>query len=304
MHGLHNQLAVLTHSPCSPSADGSQDVHFEWMDMDSKAMIASGPVCLTPKAKLEWVQLTDLGFLAVMDSGGLVSLYTPAGPQAAGHWAPVLDVKSLEKANKMHKRDWLWPVAITQDDIVGVLVKEEKRYPDSQLPVMTKFPLQVPLLPSASAQEEAFVRNTFFTDRQSSMAADEDDEAAVDAARMQIEKTLLQQINIACMNKKLARALDLAKLFSSEKGVAAAATLANRHRLANLAERIDMYRQIRFQEEEEEEMVEYVEAEEESYEQPPAKRARQQHHLQDDAENEDNDALYQVGRDDRCACSR
>ena len=86
--------------------------------------------------------------------------------------------------------------------------------------------------------------------------------------------------------------------------MAAAATLANRHRLANLAERIDMYRQIRFQEEEEEEMVEYVEAEEESYEQPPAKRARQQHHLQDDAENEDNDALYQVGRDDRCACSR
>merc|ERR1719199_436938 len=98
---------------------------------------------------------------------------------------------------------------------------------------------------------------------------DEDDEAAVEAARVSLEKSLLTQINTACAQKKLARALDLAKLFSTEKGVAAAATLANRHRLTNLAERIDMYRQIRFQEEEEE--VEYEEVEDEvTYQEPAA----------------------------------
>ena len=292
MHGNGSQLAVLCHSASSPGPDGSQDVHFQWMNVDSKAMIASGPVCLSPSSKLEWVQLTDTGFLAIMDSAGSVNLYSPPGPQIAGHWAPVLDINSLEKEKKMHKRDWFWPVTINQEDIVGVLVKEEKRYPDTQMPVMTKFPLSVPLLSGASTQEEFFVRNTIFTDHQAHVAEDEDDEAAVYAARGQIEKTLLQQMNVACTHKRLARALDLAKLFSSERGVAAAVTLAQRHKLSNLAERIDMYRQIRFQEEEEE--VEYEEVEEEeSYQQPAAKRSKHQQQQQEE-EDDDDDGDRQV----------
>ena len=273
MHGVLDQLAVLCHSPTSPGADGSQDVHFQWLNVDSKAMIASGPVCLSPAAKLEWLQLTDHGLLAMMDSAGIVSLYSPGG--TAGHWTPVLDINSLEKDKKMHKRDWFWPVAITQDDIIGVLVKEEKRYPDAQMPVMSKFPLSMPLLAGCSTEEEAFVRKTLFTDHQATLVADEDDEAAVDAARVQLERTLLQQMNVACTQKKLARALDLAKMFSSEKGVIAATTLANRHKLSNLAERIDLYRQTRFREEEEEE-IEYEEVEEVSYRQPAANKRRRE----------------------------
>ena len=290
MHGLQNELALLCHSPCSPGADGSQDVHFQWLNVDSKMTIAAGPVCLSPKAKLEWLQLTDLGFLAIMDSAGMVSLYSPSAAQIMGQWAPVLDITSLEREKKMHKRDWFWPVAITQDNIVGVLVKEEKRYPDTNMPVMSKFPLAVPLL-GATEQEESFVRNTLLTDRHASMAADEEDEAAVEVARLQLDKALLVQINAACTQKKLARALDLAKLFSSEKGVQAAATLANRHRLTNLAERIDMYRQVRFQEvEEEDEVIEY----EEDYQHTAAKRKHQYQERQEEQQDEDDNSRQQV----------
>lgn len=291
MHGLHNELALLCHSPCSPGADGSQDVHFQWLNVDSKTTVAAGPVCLSPKAKLEWLQITDLGFLAIMDSAGMVCLYSPAAAQVTGQWNPVLDVTSLEKEKKMHKRDWFWPVAITQDHIVGVLVKEEKRYPDTNMPVMSKFPLAVPLL-GANEQEESFVRNTLLTERQAGIAADEDDEAAVETARLQLHKTLLQQFNMACIQKKLVLALDLAKLFSSEKGVQAAATLANRHKLTNLAERIDMYRQVRFQEvEDEDEVIEY----EEDYEHTAAKRSKHQYQeRQEEQEDEDDDSRQQV----------
>jgi len=305
MHGLADQLAIFCHTPCSPGADGSQDVHFEWLNVDSHTLVASGAVCLSPPddkqgaAKVEWLQLTDLGLLAMMDSKGIISVYSPPGNHASGYWAPVLDVNSLEKDKKMHKRDWFWPVSITPVEVIGVLVKEEKRYPDTQQPVMTKFPLSVPMLAGATDQEEKFLRNTLFTDRQAAIAMDEDDEAAVEAARVSLEKSLLTQINTACAQKKLARALDLAKLFSTEKGVAAAATLANRHRLTNLAERIDMYRQIRFQEEEEE--VEYEEVEDEvTYQEPAAKRSKHQHHVQQqEAEDEDDDSRQQVP----CMCS-
>ena len=293
MHGHLDQLAILCHSPSSPGPDGNQDVHFQWINVDSKAMVAAGAVCLSPSSKLEWVQLTETGLLAIMDSAGIISVYSPGGPQMAGNWAPVLDIHSLEKEKKMHKRDWFWPVAINQEDIIGVLVKEEKRYPDTQMPVMAKFPLSVPLLPGATTQEESFVRNTIFADHQANTAADEEDEAALHVARVQLERTLLQQINVACTQKKLARALDLAKLFSSEKGVSAAVVLANRHKLSNLAERIDMYRQIRFQEEEEE--IEYEEVEEEeSYRQPAAKRSKHQHQQQDEEEAEEEDDARQV----------
>ena len=293
MHGLGDQLALLFHSPCSPGADGSQDVHFEWLNVESKTMLAAGAVCLSPEAKLEWLQLTDLGFLAIMDSAGIISVYSPPGEHASGHWSPVLDVNSLEKAKKMHKRDWFWPVAITSDDIIGVLVKNEKRFPDTQLPVMTKFPLSVPMLSGTTEQEESFLRKSLFTDRQAAIAMDEEDEAVVEAARLQLEKSLLQQISAACSQKKLARALDLAKFFSTERGVAAAATIANRYRLTNLAERIDMYRQLRFQEQDE---VEYEEVEDEvAYQEPAAKRSKHQHHVrQQQEEDEGDDSRQQV----------
>ena len=288
MHGYESQLAVLHHSPCSPGADGSQDVHFQWLDVDMNAIVGSGAVCLSPQAKLEWLQLSETGFLSIMDSSGIVSVYSPPGPRSAGQWSPVLDINSLEKEKKMHKRDWFWPVLIDSENIVGIIVKEEKRYPDSQLPVMTKFPLAMPLIVGASAQEEAFMRSTLFTDRKESIILDEEDRAAVETSRMLLDKSLLQQINAACQQKKLARAFDLAQLFSSEKGLMAATTLANRHRLTNLAERIDTYRQERFREEDEE--VEYEDVvEEEAYQEPAAKRSKHSHRLQQPEQQEDDE---------------
>jgi len=289
MHGNIDELAVICHSPCSPGSDGSQDVHFQWMNLNSKTMVASGAVCLSPASKLEWLQLTDMGFMAIMDSAGLVSLYSPSTQPMTGHWTPVLDIKSLEKEKKIFKKDWFWPVAMTQEDVVGVVVKEEKRYPDSQMPVMSKFALNVPLIDRATTQEETFVRSSLFIERQGALAAyDEEYEKTAEVTRVHLEKTLLQQVSVAITQGKHARALDLAKLFPTEKGVAAAQTLANRHRLSNLAERIDMYRQIRFQEvEEEEEFVEY---------EPATKRSKQHHQEEHHEEEEDGDYARQQVR--------
>ena len=44
------------------------------------------------------------------------------------------------------------------------------------------------MLAGATDQEEKFLRNTLFTDRQAAIAMDEDDEAAVEAARVSLEK--------------------------------------------------------------------------------------------------------------------
>jgi hypothetical protein len=154
------------------------------------------------------------------------------------------------------------------------------------MPVMSKFALNVPLIDRATTQEETFVRSSLFIERQGALAADDEEyERAAEVTRVHLEKTLLQQVSVAITQGKHARALDLAKLFPTEKGVAAAQTLANRHRLSNLAERIDMYRQIRFQEvEEEEEFVEYE----------PATKRSKQHHQEEQHEEEEEGDYQQV----------
>ena len=37
----------------------------------------------------------------MMDSAGIISVYSPPASQMAGYWSPVMDINSLEKEKKM-----------------------------------------------------------------------------------------------------------------------------------------------------------------------------------------------------------
>mmetsp|Transcript_34186 Transcript_34186/g.80997 ORF Transcript_34186/g.80997 Transcript_34186/m.80997 type:complete len:821 (-) Transcript_34186:46-2508(-) len=239
MHGHGNLLAFVHHTPVSPGPDDSQDLVFTLLDTTTRKGVAGGRVSLSPGATLEWLQVTDNNMVATMDSEGYVNVFAPA-LGLAGAWVPVLDIKKRNKP-----RDWFWPIRLDGECLTGVVCKEEKRFPDVLQPVLGRFELNMPLV-KADAPEEEMLRGSLFV-----AASGVDDEEEVAARRLDLDKKLLQLINAACTAKKLLRALDLAKQIANEKALEAAITLAKRHRLSNLAERIDMYRQVRFAEEEE-----------------------------------------------------
>lgn len=264
MHGNGDLLSFVNHTPLS-GADEIQDLQFQLLNVSTRKGLAGGRLPLSPGTTLEWLQVTDAGIVATMDSDGYVNVFASA-VGVAGAWVPVLDIKTRNKS-----RDWFWPIRLDADCLTGVVCKEEKRYPDVLQPVLGRYELSMPLV-KTDAQEEVLLRGAIF-------AASGDDEADVAAQRLELDKKILQLVNAACEQKKLLRALDLAKQMVNEKALDAAITLARRHRLSNLAERMDMYRQVRFAEEEdveEEEEEEYEEEEEEEprREETSQKRAR------------------------------
>eukprot|EP00960_Hanusia_phi_P077656 768724-Hanusia_phi.AAC.7 len=250
MHGCNDFLCFIHHTPSSPSLSGDQELQFLLMNVSTKTTVARGPVCLSPGSKLEWLQVTETGMVAVMDSEGMVMVYSHA--EFSGQWVPMLDIKTCNK----HQRDWFWPIRITDSNLLGIVCKIEKRYPDVPQPVLVKHDLKMPILPGHELEEQ-WLRGSIFVNFQATQSGGNDDND-IDVMKLELDKKLIQLINSACEQRKLAKALDLAKQISSEKALEAAITLANRHRLPNLAEIMDEYRQIRFQElevEEEEEVT-------------------------------------------------
>ena len=67
-------------------------------------------------------QVTETGMVAIMDSEGMVMVYSHA--EFSGQWIPMLDIKTCNK----HQRDWFWPIRITDSNLLGIVCKIEKRY--------------------------------------------------------------------------------------------------------------------------------------------------------------------------------
>jgi hypothetical protein len=98
----------------------NQVLEFQLLDIKTRALISKGPLCLPPRATLEWFSVLPSSMLACLDSEGYARVFSPS--VMGGQWSPVLDIKTVNKA-----RDWFWPIGIDEDHLTGVVCKIEKR---------------------------------------------------------------------------------------------------------------------------------------------------------------------------------
>ena len=199
MSGLNDMLGMVYHLASSPSLSGDQVMEFQLIDTKAKSMLARGPMCLPPKATLEWFAVLPSAMLACLDSEGYASVFSSAS--MGGQWMPVLDIKVHNQT-----RDWFWPIGLTNQDLLGVRCKIEKRYPDVLRPVVTKFQLQVPLCKGDEGEEKYMRGRIYFAhDEASAKPGDEEEEEELAGRALDLDKGLLQLINAALEQEKLMR---------------------------------------------------------------------------------------------------
>jgi hypothetical protein len=147
MVGRGDLLAVFYHggSPLLSSGAGassspSQCLHFQLLDVRRSAVVASGPLALSPGSLLQWCGFSNLDILHVMDSEGVVyGLVKGFG----WHWTPLLETQPL-KRNKM---DAFWPVGVHGHSLMCTLLKGGDEHPSTNpKPLVTSLPFKLPLV--------------------------------------------------------------------------------------------------------------------------------------------------------------
>ncbi len=147
MVGRGDLLAIFYHGG-SPlvSADGaaSQCLHFQLLDVRRSAVVASGPLTLSPRvgggALLQWCGFSNLDILHAMDSEGVVyGLVKGFG----WHWTPLLETQRL----KRNKLDAFWPVGVHGPSLMCTLLKGGDEHPSTHpKPLVTSLPFKLPLV--------------------------------------------------------------------------------------------------------------------------------------------------------------
>mmetsp|Transcript_71582 Transcript_71582/g.207490 ORF Transcript_71582/g.207490 Transcript_71582/m.207490 type:complete len:123 (-) Transcript_71582:5-373(-) len=114
-------------------------------DTSSFEVLAEGPVsCLGKGASLTWVGFSNDFALMAMDSDGMLSMLTQAGP-AKWEWSPVLDTMGLRKSMD----DQFWPITVFDGKLVCVPLKGGNTFPDAaRKPVTSTLGLRLPFAAS------------------------------------------------------------------------------------------------------------------------------------------------------------
>jgi chromosome transmission fidelity protein 4 len=241
--GFESKLAIVTHGGLP--LQESPSLHFQLFDTDSKHVVASGFLPLSPDSTLMWLGFSESGVLICTDSKGVSRGLFPSWDY---QWVPILDFSSSGKKNES---DFFWPVGFTDRDSLYVLCKGGLRHPSSNpKPVLSTVKLQIPLLNSGSdtiKMEEDNMRNDLLYNHHLSQRLLNESEILQMKAEM--DKTTIKLIQIACQDENQFRALDLCTSLHLAKSLSIAITLANYLRLPLLAQKMNLLLKTKFADE-------------------------------------------------------
>ena len=154
MVGRGDLLAVFHHggSPLVTAAGASQCLHYQLLDVRRSAVVASGPLPLSPRALLQWCGVSNAGILHAVDSEGvLYGLIKGFG----WHWTPLLETARL----KRNKLDAFWPVGVHGNSFMCTLLKGGDEHPATNpKPLVTSLPFKLPLVAVPGGDGQGLLR--------------------------------------------------------------------------------------------------------------------------------------------------
>ncbi|KAG8903969.1 hypothetical protein FRB99_002448 [Tulasnella sp. 403] len=158
---------------------------------------------------------------------------------ALGRWVPLLDTNTL--ARKAGKDEYYWPVSLSSKELLCVILKGGERYPGFPRPMIQEIEMQMPLLNLDAPQgqaEERFLRQSIHVTMQKDAA--DASTSSIAKQELELDKTLIQLIQLACKADKLQAALDLTRLLHHNASFESARKVAGFYHLIGLQERMGM----------------------------------------------------------------
>ena len=216
-------------------------------------------VALTEGAQVKSVFFSDNGDPCVYDSTGVLLILQHWRSPGQARWVPVLDTKQLERLASGRKEETYWPVAVAQEKFHCIILKGGDQYPYFPKPLLSEFDFKIPCsnprvpddledstVLEGPKLEESFLRGSLMLslleDLVSSTNATLSQRAELSRREVEVNKSLLQLLNVACREgeDRGMKALEIAGLMRDPSGkmVEAAGKVARRYERTLLQEKI------------------------------------------------------------------
>ncbi|KAJ8612266.1 hypothetical protein CTAYLR_002922 [Chrysophaeum taylorii] len=267
--GRANLLAVAYHCSATFSQLATQEISVVVYDVYARTRVADARLPLAPRSKLAWLAFSDddLALFAMDDDCAFYALVDDFG----WSWAPVLDAKTVERANPL---DRPWPVYVSAGSVFCATLKGGATAPAPfPRPILEPVTLDAPISAAAVDKTSKLAERQMaaptvlarhrdaFADRLSrddsagpnrrmrrlaTLEERDADAALLDSLKTaaadavtQRDKALLHQLVASLKNHRLQRALDLARRLARDDSLDLALRLADAHGVDALTARVE-----------------------------------------------------------------
>ncbi|KAL0076079.1 WD40-repeat-containing domain protein [Phycomyces blakesleeanus] len=240
-------MLMLMHSP-NQSANNIHHIEYRLMNTDTFETIQVGSLPLNSKKKLTWAGFSENLQPAVCDSAGVVFILHQPRRLGQALWVPVFDGPAT--AVRRERTERYWPIGLLKEELMCLILRGKNMFPYFPRPQVNSAELMMPttqLDTETGRLEEKFLRTKIIaTHEKEEIILDGGDENAIKKMDLEMDKTLLQLIQLACKAEKHDRVLDLSSALSSARSIDAAIKIASHFNLSRLAEHITRIKESKF----------------------------------------------------------
>lgn len=220
-------------------ADGAAELVYSIYHTYREEVIQSNDVLsLQSETTLRSLFYGEDGNPYIYSSRGILCVLSKWKTPGQAQWVPVLDTNLLQR--RVGKDENYWPVAVSENKFHCIILKGAERHPYFPRPITSEFDFLIPITtPDHVEKSQASFEIQMVQDSVlSTLAEDAEDENEARRLDENIDRNLLQLLNLACKNEQDARALDLCELLRNTRSLDGAVKIAGHHNRINLAERI------------------------------------------------------------------
>ncbi|KAI8097208.1 WD40-repeat-containing domain protein [Halteromyces radiatus] len=235
-----------------PTINKQQQVlEFILLNTSDNDILQRGPMPISTEHELTWIGFSETSQPASYDTKGILRVLHRQRRPGQSAWVPLFD--GVQIAARRERNERYWPIGLLHDRLMCIILRGQNTEPYFPVPLSTEVELRVPTAAvdlKYDDLEESYLRKRIVTlhERDEADATDslEQHEQFIDQAELDMDKALLQLIQLACKTEKLNRALDLTNALHLSRSVDAAIQIASHHRLTTLADKFTEIKEINF----------------------------------------------------------
>ncbi|KAF9353906.1 hypothetical protein BGX34_011298, partial [Mortierella sp. NVP85] len=249
-----DDLVLLIYHQGEPF-QGSQNLGYSIYNVESGQRIQHGAMPVADDTFISWLGFSEGGIPAFYDDKGVMFVLNYYRRVDQGQWVPILDTMLIDVESDF--RPHYWPIGLTDQGLTCIKCRRGEYEPSYPKPVVTELTLKMPTLyqdTPTGKHEEAWLRYKILSgltkdEKMAGLFGRTDNTVA--KKELEMDKLVLQMIDLACKADRTQKALDLTAMLCNLRSIDAAVKIAYHNNLHSLMERMNQVKEIKMAEEQE-----------------------------------------------------